>query len=65
MHLVSRIERTKNALAFLKTVTDAGYEAMLYGARDELSDSVYWNISEIEKEYKVWVAQYPKTTYPE
>ena len=53
MHLVSRIERTKNALAFLKTVTDAGYEAMLYGARDELSDSVYWNISEIEKEYKV------------
>ena len=22
-------------------------------------------ISEIEKEYKVWVAQYPKTTYPE
>ncbi len=65
MHLVSRVERTKNALAFLKTVTDAGYEAMLYGARNELSDPVFWNISEIEKEYKVWVAQYPKTTYPE
>ncbi len=65
MYLVSRDQRTKNALAFLKTVTDAGYEAMLYGARNELSDSAYWNISEIEKEYKVWVAQYPRTTYPE
>lgn len=65
MYLVSREQRTKNALAFLKTVTDAGYEAMLYGMRNELVGDIYWKISEIEKEYKIWVAQYPAVTYPE
>lgn len=64
MYLVSHGQRTKNALAFLKTVSDAGYEAMHYGARNELSDSAYWNISEIESKYMVWVAQYPAVTYP-
>jgi len=65
MYLVSRDQRTKNALTFMDTVSQGGYEAMLYGARDELSDSAYWNITDIEAKYKVWVAQYPAVTYPE
>ena len=64
MYLVSREERTENARAFLSLVTKGGYEAMLYGARDELVSSASWNISEIEKDYKIWVAQYPAVTYP-
>lgn len=64
MYLVSREQRTKNARAFLKTVTFAGYEAMLYGASDELSDTSCWDVAAIEKDFKVWVAHYPAVTYP-
>jgi len=65
MYYVSRDVRTSSALTYMKTVTDAGYEAMLYGAASELSDSVYWDISQIESLYRVWVAHYPSVTYPE
>ncbi len=65
MYLLSAAERTANALAFLSTVESAGYDAMLYGAVSELSDSAYWHIEKIDSEYKIWVAQYPKITYPE
>lgn len=64
MYLVSREQRTQNARAFLKAVTFAGYEAMLYGAADELSDASSWDIAAIERDYKVWVAHYPSVTYP-
>ncbi|MBQ3527844.1 MAG: SH3 domain-containing protein [Clostridia bacterium] len=65
MYLLSAEERTDNALAFLKTVEDAGYGAMLYGAKNELSDNAYWQIERIDRTYKIWVAQYPAVTYPE
>lgn len=65
MYLMSAEERTVNALAFLKTVEDGGYEAMMYGARNELLDNAYWQIEKIDPEYKIWVAQYPAVTYPE
>ncbi len=65
MHSLTKAERTSNALAFLKEVTNAGYDAMFYGALNELKDSAQWDIAKIEKKYKVWVAQYPATTYPE
>ncbi|MBQ4066836.1 MAG: SH3 domain-containing protein [Clostridia bacterium] len=64
MYLVSREQRTQNAETFLKTVTEAGYEAMLYSGAAELSDDTGWDISRIEKTYKIWVAQYPAVTYP-
>lgn len=65
MHSLSKEERTNNALAFLKEIKNAGYDAMFYGALNELKDSADWDIAKIEKKYKVWVAQYPDTTYPE
>lgn len=64
MYSLSADERTDNALAFLKTVADAGYDAMFYGARNEIESPAYWNIARIENAYKVWVAQYPAITYP-
>ncbi len=65
MHSLTKTERTSNALAFLKEIKNAGYDAMFYGALNELKDSAEWDIAKIEKKYKVWVAQYPSTTYPE
>lgn len=64
MHEVTAGERTQNALAFLDTVSEAGYDAMLYGARNELLNPLYWQRSQIEEKYKLWIAQYPETTYP-
>ena len=57
--------RTNNALAFLKIVSDAGYDAMFYGARNDLRSKYYWDVSKIEKDYKVWIAYYPAETYPQ
>ena len=65
MHSLDKEQRSNNALAFLSKITDAGYEAMFYGALNELKDSADWNMDKIEKEYKVWVAQYPSNTYPD
>ena len=58
-------ERTNNAMMFLKTVSDAGYDAMFYGALNEIEDATYWDISRIEKKYKVWVAHYSSVAYPD
>ncbi len=57
--------RTANAERFLKTVADAGYDAMLYGAKNELQNDYYWNIGKLEKNYKIWLAYYPAVTYPQ
>lgn len=65
MHALSKKERTDNAVAFLKEISNAGYDAMFYGPVNELKDSKDWEIEKIEKNYKVWVAQYPSNTYPE
>lgn len=58
-------ERTDNAMMFLKTASDAGYDVMFYGALSEIEDATYWDISRIEKKYKVWVAHYSSVAYPD
>ncbi len=65
MHSLNKEERTKNALCFLKEISNAGYDAMFYGALNELKNSKDWDMAKIEKDYKVWPAQYPAVTYPE
>lgn len=65
MFHLSAEERTTHAVAFLETVKDAGYDVMFYGARGEIEDEAYWDIQRIEKRYKVWVAQYTGTVYPQ
>lgn len=62
---LSASQRTTNAVTFLQTVKDAGYDAMFYGARGEIEDEAYWEIQKIEKRFKIWVAQYTSVTYPE
>lgn len=57
-------ERTDVALAFLKQIEKRGYEGMFYSSKNELEGDAQWETSRIEKDYKIWVAQYPASAYP-
>lgn len=57
-------DRTEIALAFLKQIEKRGYEGMFYSSKNELENDSRWLTSQIEKDYKIWVAQYPATPYP-
>lgn len=58
-------ERTDIALEFLREIEKQGYEAMFYASKNEMEDDILWEVSRIQEEYKVWVAQYPELPYPE
>ena len=62
---LSRWERTDNAIAFLKQIEKRGYEGMFYASKNEMEGDEKWQVSRIEPDYKIWVAQYPKEPYPE
>lgn len=61
---LSATERTDIAMAFLAKIRKAGYDTMFYGSKNDLMTSFWWDMDRIEKEHKVWVAMYPKITYP-
>ena len=62
---LSVAERTDVALAFLRAVEKQGYEAMFYASKNEMEGDALWEVSRIQEDYKVWVAQYPEKPYPE
>lgn len=64
MYGIPAEERTRYAMAFMKTVEEAGYEAILHASRHDLTDGVSWDTAQIEEQYPVWVAQYPSEPYP-
>ena len=57
-------ERTDVALAFLKQIEKRGYEGLFYASKNDMEKFHRWDMSRIEKHYKVWVAQYPEVGYP-
>lgn len=61
---MTRKERTNVALAFLETIEGLGYEGMFYASKGDLEFDNAWEVSRIEKDYKIWVAQYPVEPYP-
>ncbi len=61
---LGRKERTDLALTFLKTIEDLGYEGMFYASKNDMQEEAQWEVSRIEKQYKIWVAQYPAEPYP-
>ncbi|MDD4699479.1 MAG: GH25 family lysozyme [Oscillospiraceae bacterium] len=65
MYNLSANDRTNNANSFLSLVQKSGYEGMFYGAKNEMENSNYWDMTQIEKKFKVWVAHYSSPTYPE
>ena len=60
----SNDERTENALAFMNTISEAGYNAMLYAGKNELEGNSQWNTDDIEEQYPVWLASYNEGAYP-
>lgn len=65
MYNLTADQRTLNAVSFLDTVKKSGYEGMFYGSKSDLTDNTAFNIAEIEKKYKIWVAQYKNPPYPQ
>ena len=61
---LSKRERTDNAIAFLKQIEKRGYEGMFYASKNEMENDEKWQVSRIETDYKIWVAQYPAEPYP-
>lgn len=64
-YFMTKAERTDVALAFLKAIEKYGYEAMFYASKVDMELEKSWEVSRIEDEYKIWVAQYPAVPYPE
>ena len=58
-------ERTDVALAFLEAIEKHGYEGMFYASKVDMEMEKSWEVSRIEENYKIWVAQYPALPYPE
>lgn len=63
-YMVTKSDRTDFALAFLETIEEHGYEGMFYGSKNDLQSDENWYTSRINKDYKIWVAQYPETVDP-
>jgi len=63
-YMISKSDRTDFALTFLDTIESHGYEGMFYGSKNDLQSDENWYTSRINKDYKVWVAQYPQTVDP-
>lgn len=61
---LSKRQRTDFAMAFLETIQERGYEGMFYASRNDMTRNAKWDVSRIEKKYKIWVAQYPGIPYP-
>ena len=61
---LTKRERTDIALAFLEEVQRLGYEGMFYSSRNEMYNENQWEVSRIEENFKIWVAQYPDQPYP-
>lgn len=62
---LTKSERTDIALAFLEAIEKYGYEGMFYASKGDMELEKNWEVSRIEEEYKIWVAQYPALPYPE
>ena len=61
---LTKEERTDIALAFLKTIEQLGYEGMFYASKNDMTEDARWEVSRIQEDYKIWVAQYPDPPYP-
>ena len=57
---LSKTKMTANALAFLNTVSNAGYDACIYASENFFLEHLYPN--DISQSYKIWLANYSKKT---
>lgn len=62
---LTKSQRTDIAMAFLNRIAERGYTPMFYAAKSELEGNAKWETSRIQASYKIWVAQYPGSPYPQ
>lgn len=60
---LTQAERTDIAIAFMNEIYNRGYTPMFYAAKNEMTGDAKWDTSRIEKTFKIWVSQYPTTSY--
>lgn len=65
MYNLSITDRTSFAVSFMEEIKKRGFVPMFYAAKNEMSQSTYWDMAQIENSYKVWVSQYPAAPYPQ
>lgn len=63
-NMLSKEERSNNAVAFLETVKAAGYTPMFYANKSEMENSRDWDMTLLSA-YRIWTAYYPQITYPQ
>lgn len=62
---LSAARRTDIAIAFLNRIYERGYTPMFYSSMHEMTGDAKWETSRIEKNYRIWVSQYPSVPYPQ
>lgn len=62
---LSATQRTDIAIAFLNRIYERGYTPMFYSSMNEMTGDAKWETSRIEKNYRIWVSQYPSAPYPQ
>lgn len=62
---LTKTQRTDIAITFLNRISEKGYSPMFYASKGELEGDVKWETSRLASRYKIWVAQYPDTPYPQ
>ena len=62
---LTKTQRTDFAITFLKQIANRGYTPMFYASKGEMQGDAKWETSRIQSSYKIWVAQYPSTPYPQ
>ena len=62
---LSASQRTDIAIAFLNRIYERGYTPMFYSSMHEMAGDAKWETSRIEKNYRIWVSQYPSAPYPQ
>ena len=62
---LSKTQRTDFAMAFLDKIAERGYTPMFYASKSEMEGDAKWEVSRLQGKYKIWVAQYPATPYPQ
>lgn len=62
---LSQSERTHLASVFMDYISAQGYTPMFYAARNEMENNALWDMDSLQKDYMVWVSQYPDKPYPQ
>lgn len=62
---LSAAERTNLADVFLETIEKKDYVGMFYASKSELEDNYFWDTEALSLKYRIWIAQYAETAWPD